>query len=147
MKFRPLGDRILVLPLDQTHTIEGFQLPDSAVEKEAQLGIVVSVGPRTVEGLKTGDKVVFGAYAGIEILVNGEAFMQMREGEVMGVLEETPEFEFRGAKLFHKCGQEVEVLDCIDNGKSRKWNVSCVRCTTRTTLDQDSVDKLMSARK
>jgi chaperonin GroES len=87
MKFRPLGDRVAVLPLDESHKIEGFQLPDSAIDKEVKVGIVMSVG-RKVEEVKAGDRVVFGAYAGIEMLLGTEMLMEMREGEIMGVLDE-----------------------------------------------------------
>ncbi|HEU5394165.1 MAG TPA: co-chaperone GroES, partial [Candidatus Methylomirabilis sp.] len=45
MKLRPLGDRVLVKPLeDEERTKGGIVLPDTAKEKP-QKGEVVSVGP------------------------------------------------------------------------------------------------------
>lgn len=72
MKFRPLGDRVLVKRTDEEQTSEGgIVLPGSAAEKPSQ-GEVISVGPgKALDSgelqaiaVKEGDMVVFGQYAG-----------------------------------------------------------------------------------
>jgi chaperonin GroES len=96
MKFKPLGDRILVKRLeDETEkTTGGIIIPDTAKEKP-QRGKVVSLGEgkRTEEGnvlpmrLKKGQEILFGKYSGNEVKINGEEYIIMREDDVLGVIE------------------------------------------------------------
>jgi chaperonin GroES len=82
--------------LESSHKIEGFTLPDTATEKECKLGIVAAVDDGLwarflrvigVRHVKPKDKILFGAYAGIPSLLNGEEMYIMREGEIMAVIE------------------------------------------------------------
>jgi chaperonin GroES len=77
---RPLDDRIVIKEIEaEEKTSGGIVLPDTAREKP-QRGRVVAVGPgklldngnRAEIGLKEGDEVLFGKYAGTEIKVDGE---------------------------------------------------------------------------
>jgi chaperonin GroES len=96
MKFKPLGDRILVKRLeDETEkTTGGIIIPDTAKEKP-QRGKVVSLGEgkRTEEGnllpmrLKKGQEILFGKYSGSEVKLDGEEYIIMREDDVLGVIE------------------------------------------------------------
>ncbi|HUT99515.1 MAG TPA: co-chaperone GroES [bacterium] len=96
MKFKPLGDRILVKRLvDETEkTSGGIIIPDTAKEKP-QRGKVVSLGEgkRTEEGnllpmrLKKGQEILFGKYSGNEVKIDGEEYIIMREDDVLGVIE------------------------------------------------------------
>jgi chaperonin GroES len=96
MKFKPLGDRILVKRLeDETEkTTGGIIIPDTAKEKP-QRGKVVSLGEgkRTEEGnllpmrLKKGQEILFGKYSGNEVKIDGEEYIIMREDDVLGVIE------------------------------------------------------------
>lgn len=78
MKVKPLGNRILVKQLSTEEvTKSGIVLPATADKEKKAQGKVVELG--TGEdiaklGLKTGDTVVFGKYAGeeVEIEENGE---------------------------------------------------------------------------
>ncbi|MDE2311497.1 MAG: co-chaperone GroES [Patescibacteria group bacterium] len=78
MKVKPLGNRILVKQLSTEEvTKSGIVLPDTAdKEKKAQGKIVAlgSGGEIAALGLKVGDTVVFGKYAGdeVELEDNGE---------------------------------------------------------------------------
>ena len=72
LKIRPLGDRIVVEPLEaEEKTKGGIILPDTAKEKP-QKGKVVAVGKGRVDEngkaipmeIKVGDKVLYGKYAG-----------------------------------------------------------------------------------
>jgi chaperonin GroES len=95
MKFRPLGDRVLVKRVEEEQkTKGGIIIPDTAKEKP-QEGEVVAVGPggrdedgeRIAMDLKVGDRILFGKWSGTEVKVDGEDLIIMKESDVMGVLE------------------------------------------------------------
>jgi chaperonin GroES len=95
MKFRPLGDRVLVKRVEEeSKTKGGIIIPDTAKEKP-QEGEVVAVGPGarddsgTVQPLelKAGDKILFGKWSGTEVKVDGEDLLIMKESDVLGVVE------------------------------------------------------------
>ncbi|MGO9443166.1 MAG: co-chaperone GroES [Thiobacillaceae bacterium] len=95
MKIRPLHDRVLVKRLEEERkTASGIVIPDTATEKPDQ-GEVLAVGPgkkddngKTIPmGLKVGDRVLFGKYAGQGVKVDGEELLVMREDDIMGVIE------------------------------------------------------------
>ncbi len=95
MKFRPLGDRVLVRRVEEaTKTAGGIIIPDSATEKP-QEGEVLAVGngaigddnERVALDLKPGDKILFGKWGGTEVKIDGEDLLIMKESDVMGVIE------------------------------------------------------------
>ena len=95
MKIRPLHDKVVVRRLEaETTTASGIVIPDNAKEKPQQ-GEVVAVGPGKkldngnvqAMGLKAGEKVIFGQYAGNTVKINGEELLIMGESEVYGVIE------------------------------------------------------------
>jgi chaperonin GroES len=95
MTFRPLQDRVLVRRLDQEEkTAGGIIIPDTAKEKP-QEGEVVAVGPGTRGedgtlhplGVKVGDRVLFGKYAGSDVKIAGEELVILKESDLFGVLE------------------------------------------------------------
>ena len=95
MKFRPLGDRVLVKRVEEeSKTKGGIIIPDTAKEKP-QEGEVIAVGPgaRDESGkvqpleLKAGDKILFGKWSGTEVKVDGEDLLIMKESDVLGVVE------------------------------------------------------------
>lgn len=91
---RPLNDRILVKRTEQEDkTAGGLIIPDSAKEKQSRGEVVaVGVGRVTDDGktipleVKVGDKILFGAYAGTELKIDGVEYLMMRENEVFGVI-------------------------------------------------------------
>jgi chaperonin GroES len=95
MKIRPLHDRVVVRRVDEeTKTAGGIVLPGTAAEKPSQ-GEVVAVGTGKIMdsgetrpmGVKVGDKVLFGQYAGSTVKVDGSELLVMSESEIFGVLE------------------------------------------------------------
>jgi chaperonin GroES len=95
MKFRPLGDRVLVKRVEEeTKSKGGIIIPDTAKEKP-QEGEVIAVGPggrdedgeRIAMDLKVGDRILFGKWSGTEVKIEGEDLLIMKESDVMGVLE------------------------------------------------------------
>jgi len=93
-KVKPIGDRVLVEPLDEKETIKGgIIIPDTAKEKP-QEGKIVAVGTgknddngKKIEfTVKVGDKVLFSKYGGTEIKVDDKSYLIMREDDILGVL-------------------------------------------------------------
>jgi chaperonin GroES len=95
MKFRPLGDRVVVKRVQEdVKTAGGIIIPDTAQEKP-QEGEVVAVGPgardekgeRIAPEVKVGDRILFGKWSGTEVKVDGQDLLIMKESDIMGVLE------------------------------------------------------------
>ena len=87
---RPLGDRVLVKPLEASETKKGgIIIPDTAKEKPQQ-GTVVSISEVDEKGnkpsVKVGDKVLYGKYAGTEITHTGKEYLIMRESDIFAIL-------------------------------------------------------------
>ena len=91
---RPLGDRVLVKPIDAAEVKKGgIIIPDTAKEKP-QEGEVVALGtgktnekgekvPFTV---KVGNKVLISKYGGTEVKIDGDNYLIMREDDILGIL-------------------------------------------------------------
>jgi chaperonin GroES len=95
MKFRPLGDRVVVKRVQEdVKTAGGIIIPDTAKEKPIE-GKVIAVGNGKIleDGkvrpldVKKGDKILFSKYAGTEIKVDGEELLMMREEDILGIVE------------------------------------------------------------
>ncbi len=89
--FTPLGERIVIKPMEQeAQTRGGILLPDTAKEKP-QEGEVIAVGPgraaddgsRIPMELSVGDKVIYSKYAGTEYEDGDEEYLIMRESDVL----------------------------------------------------------------
>ena len=96
MKFRPLGDRVVVRRVQEDQkTPGGIIIPDTAQEKPMQ-GEVIAVGPggRDESGklipidVKSGDLVLFGKWSGTEVKLDGTEYLIMKESDIMGVIED-----------------------------------------------------------
>jgi chaperonin GroES len=93
-KIQPLGDRVLIQPLEaEEKTKGGIILPDTAKEKQ-QEGKVVAVGKGRVEDgkvvaieVKVGDKVLYGKYSGTEIKVDGEDMLIVKEEDILAIVK------------------------------------------------------------
>lgn len=95
MKVTPIGDKIVVRRLEaEEKTAGGIVLPDSAKQRP-QEGKVLSVGDgRLIDGgirapnqVREGDKVIFLAYAGTEVSVDGEDLLILREEDILAVTD------------------------------------------------------------
>ena len=93
-QIRPLADRIVVKPLEETEQMRGgLYIPDTAKEKPQQ-GEVVAVGPgrlsdegkRVEPEVKAGDRVLYGKYSGTEITLSDEQYLILRESDVLAVI-------------------------------------------------------------
>jgi len=94
LTLKPLGNRVVVEPLEQEEiTAGGIVLPETAKEKPQQ-GMVLSVGPgdRDDEGkriamdVKVGDKVLFAKYSGTEMKLDGKKLLVLRESDLLAIV-------------------------------------------------------------
>lgn len=87
---QPVNDRVVVrrLPAEEK-TAGGIIIPDTAKEKPQQ-GEIIAVGPGKVDynmQVKTGDRVLFGKYAGQELTYDGEELLVMREDDILAIIK------------------------------------------------------------
>ncbi len=93
MDITPTRDRVLVKRVDTRDvTAGGIIIPENAKEK-ANVGMVVAVGPGVkLDGarqpmlVKSGDKILFGKYAGTEFDHKGDTLLFLREDEILAIL-------------------------------------------------------------
>lgn len=96
MKLKPLGDRLVVEPIEQEETTaSGIILPETAKEKP-QEGKVVAVGPGKLDDngqrvkmeVREGDRVLYAKYAGTEIKLEGDKkVLILKESDVLALVE------------------------------------------------------------
>ncbi len=95
MEIKPLGDRVLVKPMEVGEGKKGgIIIPDSAKEKP-QEGKVVAVGPgkKTDDGkvlpmnVKKGDRVLMPKYGGTEVKIDDVEYQIVREDDILGIIK------------------------------------------------------------
>jgi chaperonin GroES len=93
-EFQPLYDRLLVERVEATiQTPGGLYIPESGKEKPCQ-GYVIAAGTGRIREdgtvtpliVRTGQKVLFGKYAGTDIKLNEKEYLIMREEDVLGII-------------------------------------------------------------
>jgi chaperonin GroES len=91
MDLQPLGDRLIVEPLEEEETTSsGIVLPDTAKEKP-QRGRVLAVGPggRNDRGelipleVAEGDEIIYSKYGGTEVKLGTDDYLILRESDVL----------------------------------------------------------------
>src|SRR3954453_7835549 len=94
MKLKPLGDRLIVKPIEEEETTaSGIVFPDTAKEKP-QKGKVVAVEDSAINEVVTrrpldvseGDEVLYSKYGGTEVTVEDEELLVLRESDVLAKL-------------------------------------------------------------
>lgn len=91
MQLKPLGDRVIVKPSTAEEvTKAGIVLPDTVEKEKKEEGEVVSIGngEKVAKlGLKIGDRVLFGKYAGEDVEVDDTEYKVLKEEDVLAVVE------------------------------------------------------------
>ena len=95
MNFKPLYDRIVVLPnMEENVSKSGIVLPETSQERP-QTGKVVAVGDgenldneKVEMKVKIGDKVLFNKYSGTELKLEGKTYIIMRQIDIIGVFND-----------------------------------------------------------
>jgi len=95
MALKPLGDRVVVKPIEQDEiTAGGIMLPDTAKEKP-QEGKILAVGPgnrndageRIPLDVAVDDIVLYAKYAGTEVKLEGGKVLVLRESDILAIVE------------------------------------------------------------
>jgi len=95
MNIKPLGDRVLVQPIEEKESKKGgIIIPDSAKEKPQEGRVIaVGTGKRDEDGklipfnVKKGDKVLMPKYGGTEVKINDAEYQIVREDDILAVIE------------------------------------------------------------
>ena len=91
---KPLGDRVLIQPIEETEVKKGgIIIPDTAKEKPQEAKVVaLGTGKVDEDGdkveftVKVGDRVLISKYGGTEIKIEGESYLILREDDILGIL-------------------------------------------------------------
>ena len=96
LKLRPLGDRVVVEPVEREETFAGGALvmPETAKEKPQQ-GQILAVGPgrlddngkRVAMDVKVGERVLYAKYSGTEVKIDNKKVLILKETDILAVVE------------------------------------------------------------
>jgi chaperonin GroES len=96
-RIRPLGDRVVVKPMErEERTKGGIFLPDTASKERPMEGTVLAVGEgrRDDSGklipmnVRVGDKVLFAKYSGTEFKIDDVEYLILSEKDVLGIIQD-----------------------------------------------------------
>ena len=92
MNLQPLGDRVIVEPIEQEEvTASGIVLPESAKERP-QRGTILAVGPgrldedgakRIAMDVKVGDVVLYAQYSGTQFKIDNTKYLVLSEKDIL----------------------------------------------------------------
>lgn len=95
VNIKPLGDRVLVEPLEEAETEQGgIIIPDTAQEKQ-QRAKVVALGTGKVDDdgkkipfeVKVNDIVLTSKYGGTEVSIEGQDYKILSASDILAVVE------------------------------------------------------------
>ena len=94
LKIKPLGDRILVEPIEEKEEKKGgIIIPDSAKEKPQESKVVaLGTGKTDDDGkkipfeVKKGDTVLTSKYGGTEIKIDGVEYKILNQDDILAVI-------------------------------------------------------------
>ena len=95
MKVKPLGDRVLVQPIEAGEVNKGgIIIPDTAKEKPQEGKVIaVGTGKRDDDGkvvpfnVKKGDRILMPKDGGTEVKIEDEEYQILREDDILAVIE------------------------------------------------------------
>ena len=91
--FKPLYDRVMLKRIEAQEVTEGgLIIPDIAKEKPAE-GEVLAIGEGSRDetgklrplAVKVGDRVLFGKWAGTDVLIGGADRVILKESDILGI--------------------------------------------------------------
>lgn len=90
MNLKPLGNRVVIEPLSEEETTtSGIILPDTVDKEKKAEGKIIAIGDGEkikALGLKQGDKVIFGKYAGEEVTIDKVDYKILTDEDVLAVI-------------------------------------------------------------
>ena len=96
MKIKPLGDRVLVEPIEEEEVREGgIIIPDTAREKPTEAIVrALGTGKTDDEGkkvpfeVKVGDRVLISKYGGTEVKVDNKEYKILSTEDILAIIED-----------------------------------------------------------
>jgi len=95
IKLKPLGDRVLVEPVEDKEVKKGgIIIPDTAKEKPTE-GIVRALGTGKTDDngkkvpfeVKVGDRVLVSKYGGTEVKLDDREYKLLNSDDILGVIQ------------------------------------------------------------
>lgn len=93
VKIQPLGDRVLVKPVETEEEVKGgIIIPDSAKEKPTSAE-VIALGNGKKDGethefsVAVGDKVIISKYGGTSVKYDDVEYTILREDDILGIIK------------------------------------------------------------
>ena len=94
MQLSPLGDRILVKRLETAEAPKGTIIIPEKHRDKPQEGTVLEVGKGRLlmsgawapSQCRVGDRVMFGKFTGVEVVIGEETVLILREDDILGIL-------------------------------------------------------------
>lgn len=95
VKFKPLGNRVLVRRLEQEEKLKGgILLPDTAKKKQEQAEVVaIGTGKKDKQGnlipipVKIGDVIIMEKYTGQDIKLEDEEYVILKADDIIAIIE------------------------------------------------------------
>ena len=99
VKLRPLGDRVIVIPLSEEetsgHSKSGIIIPDTVSKEKSERGRIVAVGEGRVTDqgkviplrVKKGQTVLFSKYGPDEVKLDGQEFYIISESSILAIID------------------------------------------------------------
>ena len=88
MSLKPLGDRVLVKPVEHKKVSNGIIIPDNVKNTNLE-ATVVSVGEDVVSNdIKEGFNIVYTKFTGNEMVLEGQKYIILFEKDILAVIGE-----------------------------------------------------------
>ena len=95
MKIKPLHNHVVIKQQDETETMYGNILVPDAGKEKPLMGKVIAVGPGLINfhgnliptNIEVGQTVVFPAFGGTKMTIEGEEYVVMKEQDLLAILE------------------------------------------------------------
>ena len=95
VKIKPLGDRVLVKPLEETEVVkDGIYIPDSAKEKPQEAEVIaLGTGKKDDDGkaipfeVKVGDIVLTSKYGGTDVKYDDEEYKILKTDDIVAIVK------------------------------------------------------------
>jgi chaperonin GroES len=94
INIKPLGDRVVVEPVEKEQTTaSGIILPETAKEKPQEGNVLaIGAGRRDEDGeripmdVAVGDSVLFAKYAGTEVKLDDKKVLILKESDILAII-------------------------------------------------------------
>ena len=78
----PATDHVIIKEGLQELVVDGISMPDNVKQREMLMGMVIFTGPEVSRATHVNDIVLYGPWAGKNIIIDGIEFRLLREGQI-----------------------------------------------------------------